>query len=160
MKRAVLTTLATAFVLAPTIAFAYTGYGDTSGLVHSLTHPIAGIDHVLAMVAVGLLAAQLGGRALWLVPLSFVGAMAIAGALGMTELQIPFAEFGIALSIIVLGLAVAFQLNLPALAAMALVAFLRRFTAMCTGPRCLPQHPDSPTRRASSARRHCCTDSA
>ena len=81
MKRAVTTMLTAAFVLAPAIALAHSGHGDTSGLMHGLTHPITGIDHVLAMVAVGLLSAHLGGRALWLVPLGFVGVMAVAGAL-------------------------------------------------------------------------------
>ena len=127
MRRAVLTTLSVAFVVAPTIAFAHTGHGDTNGLIHGFIHPVTGIDHVLAMVAVGLLAAQLGGRALWLVPLSFVGVMAGAGALGMAEIQLPFAEVGIALSVIVLGLAVAFRLNLPELVAVALVGFFAMF---------------------------------
>jgi urease accessory protein len=127
MKRAVLTTLTAVFVLAPAIALAHAGHGDTSGLMHGLTHPITGIDHVLAMVAVGVLSAQLSGRALWLVPLSFVGVMAVAGGFGMAGIQLPFAEAGIALSVIVLGLAVAFRLNLPVLAAMALVGFFAVF---------------------------------
>jgi len=127
MRRAVLTTLSAVFVVAPTITLAHTGNGDTSGLMHGFIHPVTGIDHVLAMVAVGLLAAQLGGRAPWLVPLSFVGVMAVAGALGMAEIQLPFAEVGIALSVIVLGLAVAFRLNLPELAAVALVGFFAMF---------------------------------
>ena len=127
MRRAVLTTLSAVFVLAPTIALAHIGHGDTSGLMHGFTHPITGIDHVLAMVAVGVLAAQLGGRALWLVPLGFVGVMAAAGALGMAGIQLPLSEVGIALSVIVLGLAVAFRLSLPELAAMALVGFFAVF---------------------------------
>ena len=127
MRRAVLATLSAVFVFAPTIALAHAGHGDTSGLMHGFTHPIAGIDHVLAMVAVGVLAAQLGGRALWLVPLGFVGAMAVAGAVGMVGIQLPFSEVGIALSVIVLGLAVAFRLSLPVLAAMALVGFFAVF---------------------------------
>lgn len=95
--------------------------------MHGFSHPITGIDHVLAMVAVGVLAAQLGGRALWLVPLGFVGIMAVAGALGMAGIQLPFSEVGIALSLIVLGLAVAFRLSLPELAAVALVGFFAVF---------------------------------
>jgi urease accessory protein len=51
----------------PTAAFAHTGVGDTHGFVHGFMHPLSGIDHILAMVAVGLFAAQLGSRALWLV---------------------------------------------------------------------------------------------
>lgn len=103
MRRAVLTTLSAVFVLAPTIALAHPGHGDPSGLMQGLAHPITGIDHVLAMVSVGVLAAKLGGRALWLVPLSFMSVMAGAGALGMAGIQLPFAEVGIALSVIVLA---------------------------------------------------------
>jgi urease accessory protein len=67
-------------------AFAHTGVGDTTGVLHGFLHPISGIDHMLAMVAVGLFAALLGGRALWLVPLSFVTMMAIGGSLGWRRL--------------------------------------------------------------------------
>ena len=133
MKRAVLTSFAVllaitaALVLAPAIAFAHTGHADLNGLAHGFIHPATGIDHVLAMVAVGMLAAQLGGRALWLVPLSFVAVMAFAGALGMAGIQLPFAEVGIALSVVVLGLAIAFPLKLSTVATMALVAFFALF---------------------------------
>lgn len=127
MRRAVPATLSAVFVLAPTMALAHTGFGETSGLMHGFTHPIIGIDHVLAMVAVGVLATQLGGRALWLLPLGFIGVMAVAGALGMAGIQLPFAEVGVALSVIVLGLAVAFRLSLPDLAAAALVGFFAMF---------------------------------
>jgi urease accessory protein len=127
MSPAVLTTLIAAFVLAPAIALAHTGHAETTGLMYGLAHPISGIDHVLAMVAVGLLSAHLDGRALWLVPLSFVGVMVVGGALGMAGIQVPFAEVGIGLSVIVLGLAVAFRFNLPTLAAMALVGFFAVF---------------------------------
>jgi urease accessory protein len=126
MRRAVLTTLSAVFVFAPTFALAHAGH-DTGGLMHGFIHPIAGIDHVLAMVAVGVLAAQLGGRASWLVPLGFVGVMAVAGAIGMAGIQLPFSEVGIALSVIVLGLSVAFRLSPPVLAATALVGFFAVF---------------------------------
>ncbi len=127
MRRAMLTALSAVFVFAPAMAVAHTGHGDTSGLMHGFSHPITGIDHVLAMVAVGVLAAQLGGRALWLVPLGFVAVMAGAGALGMAGIPLPFSEVGIALSVIVLGLAVAFRLSMPELAAMALVGVFAVF---------------------------------
>jgi urease accessory protein len=120
MRRAVVMTLSAAFVLAPAIALAHPGHGGTSALMHGFAHPITGIDHVLAMVAVGMFAAQLGGRATWLVPLGFVGVMAAAGALGIAGIRLP-------LSVIVLGLAVALRLRLPVLAAMALVGFFALF---------------------------------
>jgi hydrogenase/urease accessory protein HupE len=64
--------LSIAALLIASTAHAHTGVGDTNGFVHGFTHPISGIDHILAMVAVGLFATHLGSRALWLVPLSFV----------------------------------------------------------------------------------------
>lgn len=102
-------------------ASAHTGVGDTSGLVHGMIHPVSGIDHVLAMVTVGLFAAHLGGRALWQVPASFVAMMALGGALGFYGIVLPFIETGIALSVVVLGLVVALQTSLPLTAAMGLV---------------------------------------
>jgi urease accessory protein len=111
----------------PTAAYAHTGVDDTHGFVHGFMHPLSGIDHILAMVAVGLFAAQLGGRALWLVPASFIGTMALAGAGGATGIPLPFVEVGIAVSIIALGLIVAFEARPPVVLAMALVAFFAIF---------------------------------
>jgi urease accessory protein len=108
-------------------AEAHTGVGSTMGFIHGLGHPFSGLDHILAMVAVGLFAANLGGRALWLVPLSFVAMMAVGGALGVAGVDMPFVEIGIAASVIVLGLAVAMQWNLPVAGAMALVGFFSLF---------------------------------
>ena len=82
-------------------ASAHPGVGDATGLVHGMIHPVSGIDHVLAMVTVGLFAAHLGGRALWLVPASFVGMMAVGGALGFYGITLPLIETGIAFSVIV-----------------------------------------------------------
>lgn len=108
-------------------AEAHTGVGSTMGFAHGFGHPFSGLDHILAMVAVGLFAANLGGRALWLVPLSFVSMMVVGGALGITGVNLPFVEIGIAASVIVLGLAVAMQWNLPVAGAMALVGFFALF---------------------------------
>src|SRR5215472_18074167 len=131
MRRAL---LATALVLAPTLAFAHPGLpGHTHDLASGFAHPLGGLDHVLAMVAVGLLAAQLGGRALWLVPASFVVMMAAAGLAGMSGLALPLTEAGIALSIIVLGAAIALRLALPVAAAMALVGFFAIFHGYAHG---------------------------
>jgi urease accessory protein len=110
-----------------TAAQAHTGVGDTSGFAHGFLHPIGGIDHVLVMVAVGLFAVHLGGRALWLVPLAFVSMMIVGGTLGMAGMQLPLAEIGIGLSVVILGLAVAFGLNLPTVAAMAMVGLFAIF---------------------------------
>jgi urease accessory protein len=106
--------------LAPTLAHAHVGVGEASGLAAGLVHPLGGADHLLAMVAVGLLAAALGGRALWLVPASFLGMMAVGGALGAAGVAVPFVEAGIALSVVVLGLGVALGGSVPLAAACAL----------------------------------------
>lgn len=127
MKPVVLTTLVAAFIFSPALALAHTGHVDTSAFMYGLAHPISGIDHVLAMVAVGLLSAHLGGRALLLVPLSFVSVMAIGGALGVAGSKVPLAEIGIGLSVIILGLAVAFRFSSPTLAAVTLVGLFAIF---------------------------------
>ncbi len=119
--------LPAAAALLPTTALAHTGVGGTAGFAHGFLHPVSGIDHVLAMVAVGLFAAHLGGRALWLVPLAFVGMMAVGGALGVAGVGLPFVEAGIALSVVVLGAAVALRLDLSTAAAMALVGIFAVF---------------------------------
>jgi urease accessory protein len=95
-------------------AFAHPNHGrHGNGLAEGLTHPLFGLDHLLAMFAVGLLAAQRGGYALWAIPCSFVGAMIAGGILGMAGLPMPAIEHGIALSILMLGAAVAVNRKLP-----------------------------------------------
>ena len=125
----------TAVVLAllPTAVLAHTGVGETSGFTHGFMHPIGGLDHVLAMVAVGLFSAHLRGRALWLVPLAFVGMMAVGGAFVMAGIEVPLIEFGIGLSIVVLGAVIALRLDLPTIAAMALVGFFAIFHGQAHG---------------------------
>jgi len=86
---------ATALVMLPGAALAHTGHGEASGFTHGLMHPFGGVDHVLAMVAVGLYAAMLGGRALWLVPAAFIVAMAASAAFGETGYPLPYAEVGV-----------------------------------------------------------------
>jgi urease accessory protein len=128
------TLLAAALVLVPSLALAHPGLpGHTHDLATGFVHPLGGIDHVLAMVAVGLLAAQLGGRALWAVPASFIAAMAAAGLAGMNGVGLPMAEVGIAASIIVLGGAIALRLSMPVAAAMALVGFFAIFHGYAHG---------------------------
>jgi urease accessory protein len=100
-----------ALCLVPTAAFAHVGVGSTSGFMHGFIHPLSGLDHQLAMILVGIFAYRLGGRALWLVPLTFVTVMAFGGFLGVMGVPVPFVEVGIALSVIVLGAIVAFGLK-------------------------------------------------
>jgi urease accessory protein len=87
-----------------------------------LAHPVGGLDHLLAMIAVGLLAAVMGGRALWALPLAFVGTMAVGGALGSAGVALPGVEPVILASVIVLGAALALALRPPLAVAVAAVA--------------------------------------
>lgn len=113
------------------IANAHPGYGG--GLAAGLAHPMLGLDHLLEMVAVGVWAFQLGGRARWLVPASFVALMAIAGSIGMAEIDVPMLETGIATSLLVLGLLIAFSVQVrPALGA-AIVALFAIFHGFAHG---------------------------
>ena len=113
--------------LQSTTALAHTGIGDTSGVLHGFMHPIGGLDHVLAMVAVGVFAFVLGGRALFLVPLSFVGMMGAGFLLGIQGIEVPFVELGIALSSVVIGGAAALGRPMPVVAAMGLVGVFAVF---------------------------------
>ncbi len=131
MRRAL---LATALVLVPSLAFAHPGLpGHTHGFAEGVLHPLTGLDHVLAMVAVGLFAAQLGGRALWAVPASFVAVMAAAGVAGMNGIALPWTETGIALSILGLGSVIALRASMPLAAAMAMVGFFAIFHGYAHG---------------------------
>ncbi|HEX5338290.1 MAG TPA: HupE/UreJ family protein [Gallionella sp.] len=99
--------------LLPTFAYAHSGSGDAGGFMHGLAHPFSGLDHVCAMLAVGLWAAQMGGRSVWAVPLTFVGVMALGGALPMLGVSLPFVETGIVLSVLLLGVLIAASVRLP-----------------------------------------------
>jgi len=93
-----------------------------AGLGAGLCHPLLGLDHLLAMVAVGMWAVHAAGRRAWIIPLSFVLATAAGGALAMFGTHLPMVEPGIAVSVIVLGLLLAFAIKLPTIAGASLVA--------------------------------------
>jgi urease accessory protein len=111
-----------AFVAVTAPAAAHTGHASLVGFTSGFLHPVTGLDHVLAMVAVGLLSALLGGRALWLVPGSFIAAMLIGGALGWSGAALPLVELAIVASVVVLGIVVATARRMPVAVAMALAA--------------------------------------
>jgi urease accessory protein len=98
-----------------TAALAHVGDHSHMSFTEGLLHPFSGLDHMLAMMAVGLWASQLGGRALWLLPLTFPAVMAAGAALGLSGVTLPWVEIGIAGSVMVLGAVVALALR-PSLA--------------------------------------------
>lgn len=113
--------------LAAAPAYAHTGANVVFSFSSGFLHPLGGLDHLLAMFAVGLLAAQLGGRALWLVPGAFV-AMMIGGAwLGFAGIGLPGVEYAISLSLVVIALPVALALKMPSGIAMLLVGIFAIF---------------------------------
>lgn len=101
-------------VLLPSLAHAHSAnVSELGSFMHGLAHPISGLDHVCAMLAAGLWAAQTGGRSLWAVPLTFVGVMVLGGALPMLGIGLPFVEQGIVLSVLLLGVLIAASVRLP-----------------------------------------------
>ena len=123
-----------AMLAAPAMALAHPGHGsaETQGIEAGFFHPVRGADHILAMVAVGLLAVQAArreasSRALWILPASFVSAMAIGAALGMGGVAIPFVEHGILASIFILGAMLTAAFRLPLAASAGLCALMAIF---------------------------------
>lgn len=104
--------LAASLVL-PAVAEAHILQGETGGFLHGFEHPLSGADHLLAMFCVGLWGAQMGGRSVWSLPIAFPLIMVIGGMLGIAGVPLPAVESGIALSIIVLGAAIAFVWRPP-----------------------------------------------
>ncbi|MCI8209250.1 protein hupE [Pseudomonas sp. S25] len=121
-----------ALLLVPALAFAHPGHGD-NGLVAGISHPIGGLDHLLAMLAVGLWAAQQKGAARWALPVTFVGTMLIGGLLGFEGLNLPALESGIAASVLALGLAVALAIRPPLFMAVGATALFALFHGVAHG---------------------------
>jgi len=108
-------------------AFAHEQAGVPGGLASGFLHPLTGVDHLVAMVAVGIWGAQLGAPAIWVLPITFPLVMAFGGVLGVLGVPLPVPEIMIALSAIVLGSAVAANLRLPFVAAAGVVAVFAIF---------------------------------
>ena len=132
MDRTALRIAAASLAFAPAVAFAHPGH-DGASLASGFLHPLGGVDHIIAMVAVGLLAARLGGRAVWLVPASFVATMGVAGLAGMMGAGLPYVETGIALSVVVLAAVAVLGTAMPVAVAMGLVAFFAVFHGYAHG---------------------------
>jgi len=127
------TTAALLLALDVTPAFAHLSPDEHGSFMAGFTHPLFGLDHILAMVAVGLWAAMLGGRAVWIVPSAFVGMMAVGFALAMSGIGLPFVEPAILASVVVLGLVIAAAIQLPAFAGAILVGAFAVFHGYAHG---------------------------
>jgi urease accessory protein len=128
--------LALAATLWPALALAHVGQGRAEGFLAGLSHPVSGLDHVLAMV--GLWGAQLGAPAIWLLPVTFPMVMAFGGMLGLAGVPLPGVEAAIALSGILLGLAVLAEWKPPLPVAAVIVGFFAVFHGHAHGAE-LPQ---------------------
>lgn len=104
-----------------------------SGFLAGFEHPVLGFDHFLAMLSVGIWSAQIGGRAIWFVPATFVGFMVIGGIVGMYGVEIPLIEVGIAISVLLLGIAVASDNFINLKVGLAFVAFFGSFHGYAHG---------------------------
>lgn len=138
LSQVTLLSLATLLLAFP--AWSHSG-GNMSGFQSGLLHPISGFDHVVAMVAVGLWGGILGKPALWLLPVAFPIAMAVAGAAGAAGILLPGIEAGIALSGIILGLMVLFAVRPPLWVAAVVVGFFAVFHGHAHGTE-LPETAD------------------
>jgi urease accessory protein len=116
-----------AFAALPGVAQAHIGLGSTTGFVDGVVHPLSGLDHICAMLGIGLWAAQRGGRSIWVLPLAFVLVMTVGGLLGMAHVFIPLIEPGIVASVLVIGLLVATAIRLPLIGSTCLVALFALF---------------------------------
>lgn len=144
MKKATSCILAAALAGLTANVYAHPGHGLSGGLLAGFVHPLSGADHLLAMVAVGIWAAQLGGRALWAVPLAFVSVMGLGAAAAMTGhagIAAGAIESGVAASLLALGLLVSRAQRLPLPAAVALVGAFAWFHGAAHGGE-LPQAAD------------------
>jgi urease accessory protein len=122
-----------AYVTILPVAEAHTFGSQGAGLMAGLTHPFVGLDHLLAMIAVGIWAGQLGGRPVWLIPLTFVSVMAAAATLASFGLLLPLMEPAIACSVLVLGLLIAGSVCLPTSVCALLVSLFAVFHGYAHG---------------------------
>jgi urease accessory protein len=114
-------------------ASAHVETGTATGLVSGFLHPITGLDHLVAMVAVGLWGAQLGAPAIWLLPITFPLVMAFGGLLGLAKVGLPFTEQAVALSAVMLGGLILLRVRPPLWIAALVVAYFAIFHGYAHG---------------------------
>lgn len=120
-------------VFLPQVSSAHVMGQATGGFANGFIHPLSGLDHVIAMLAVGLWGAILGGRAIWLLPITFPLVMAVGGFLGLIGVPLPAPELAIALSGIILGLCVLWHWRATVPVALALVGVFGLFHGYAHG---------------------------
>ncbi len=118
---------AAALIASAAPAFAHLNPAEHGSFAAGFSHPLFGLDHILVMIAVGLWAAQIGGRALWVVPTAFVSMMAVGFALAVAGVGLPFVEPAILASVVALGLLVAMAVRLDIAASAAIVGVFALF---------------------------------
>lgn len=114
-------------------AMAHTGMNESIGLMAGLEHPLSGIDHILAMVAVGFLASQIGGYALWAMPIAFIIVMTFGGILGALQFSVPLIESGIIASVLILGIIIASSMRFSIPVSILIVGFFAIFHGFAHG---------------------------
>ncbi|MCM2291334.1 HupE/UreJ family protein [Allorhizobium sp. BGMRC 0089] len=124
-----LASLAGMMALVPGLAEAHIIQGGSGGFLQGFEHPLSGADHLLAMFSVGLWGAQMGGRNVWTLPIAFPLIMVLGGIMGIAGVPLPAIETGIALSILVLGTAIAFVWRPPEWLALTVIGIF----AICHG---------------------------
>jgi urease accessory protein len=131
--RALLSPVLLCLLVLPGAAFAHPGPHHAADLTAGFLHPFTGIDHMLAMLAVGIWAARLGRRAMWILPAAFPAAMIVGAALSFANVQLPMIEPMIAISVMTLGVAVASGVTLPVIASATLIALFAVFHGYAHG---------------------------
>lgn len=135
MKR--LLTISIFFLHAP--VFAHPGHG--ANLVAGLWHPVSGADHLLTMLALGLWAFQMGGRARWIIPASFTVFMFAGSALALTGIKLPYPEHAILASLVISGILLAAGAKLPMLIAALITGLFAIFHGYAHGIEALAPSP-------------------
>ena len=126
--------MAILFAAIPGVAYAHDGTNlGLGGFLSGIVHPVLGYDHLFAMLSVGIISAQIGGRAIWTVPSTFVTVMAIGGVLGLMNIGLTVTELGIAVSLVILGLVIAAERRIPTLIVMIGVGFFAIFHGYAHG---------------------------
>ena len=124
----------TLFLIFPITTFAHDIMGKV-GIYDGLSHPVLGLDHLLAMISVGIISAQIGGRAIWTVPSIFVILMTIGGLFGFLLIvqEFYFVEIGIMFSVILLGIGISIENKIPTKLIMIFVATFGLFHGIAHG---------------------------